>query len=161
LRSCDALLMRHGGHSMAAGVTAQPAQVEPFRARLNELARLALKPEQLEPSLRLDAEVAGADLTLDLVEPLAALAPSGQGNPPVQWMIRGATLRQTPQRMGRENQHVKLRLTHGQSDLEAVWWNAGQAPMPGGRFDLAFVPTVNEYQGRRSVQLRVLDWRPG
>jgi single-stranded-DNA-specific exonuclease len=159
LRSCDSLLMRHGGHSMAAGVTVQPAQVDQFRARLNDLARLALKPEQLEPSLKLDAEVAGADLTLDLVEQLAALAPTGQGNPPAQWMIRGLTLRQPPQRMGRENQHVKLRLTDCRSNLEAVWWNAGQSPMPTGRFDLAFTPTLNEYQGLRSVQLRVLDWR--
>ena len=123
------------------------------------MARLALTPEQLEPCLKLDAEVAGADLTLDLVEQLAALAPAGQGNPPVQWVIRGLTHRQAPQRMGRENQHVKWRLTDGQSALEAVWWNGGEAPAPTGRFDLAFTPTVNEYQGRRSVQLRVLDWR--
>jgi hypothetical protein len=61
--------------------------------------------------------------------------------------------------MGRENQHVKLRLTDGQNDIEAVWWNAGEAAMPDGRFDLAFTPTINEYLGRRSVQLRVLDWR--
>ena len=160
LRGCDALLTRHGGHSMAAGVTLQPAQVDLFRARLNELARLALKPEQLEPSLKLDAEVAGSDLTVDLVEQLAALAPTGQGNPPVQWMIRGLTHRQPPQRMGRENQHVKWRLTDGQAALEAVWWNGGEAPAPAGRFDLAFIPTLNDYQGRRSVQLRVLDWRP-
>ena len=160
LRSCDGLLMRHGGHSMAAGLTVQPPQVDRFRARLNELARLALKPEQLEPSLKLDAEVAGSDLTVDLVERLAALAPSGQGNPPVQWMLRGLTFRQAPQRMGRENQHVKWRLTDGESALEAVWWNGGQAPAPAGRFDLAFTPTINEYQGRRFVQLRVLDWRP-
>jgi single-stranded-DNA-specific exonuclease len=160
LRSCDALLTRHGGHSMAAGVTLQPTQVDLFRARLNELARLALKPEQLEPSLKLDAEVAGSDLTVDLVEQLAALAPTGQGNPPVQWMIRGLTHRQPPQRMGRENQHVKWRLTDGQAALEAVWWNGGEAPAPTGRFDLAFIPTLNDYQGRRSVQLRVLDWRP-
>jgi single-stranded-DNA-specific exonuclease len=160
LRGCDALLLRHGGHSMAAGVTAQPAQVDLFRERLNELARLALKPEQLEPCLNLDAEVAGSDLTVDMAEQLAALAPAGQGNPPVQWMIRGLAHRQPPQRMGRENQHVKWRLTDGQSALEAVWWNGGEAPAPAGRFDLAFTPTLNEYQGRRSVQLRVLDWRP-
>jgi single-stranded-DNA-specific exonuclease len=160
LRSCDSLLLGHGGHSMAAGVTAQPAQVGLFRARLNELARLALKPEQLEPTLKLDAEVAGPDLTLDLMEQLAALAPTGQGNPPVQWLMRGLSLRQPPQRMGRENQHVKWRLTDGHAALEAVWWNGGQAPMPEGRLDLAFTPAINEYQGRRSVQLRVLDWRP-
>jgi single-stranded-DNA-specific exonuclease len=131
-----------------------------FRARMNELARQALKPEQLEPSLKLDAEVAGPDLALDKVEQLAALAPGGQGNPPVQWMIRGVTLRQPPQRMGRENQHARLRLTDGHADLEAVWWNCAQAPMPDGRFDLAFTPDINEYQGRRAVQLRLLDWRP-
>ena len=159
LRSCDGLLTRHGGHSMAAGVTAQPARVDEFRARLNELARLALKPEQLEPSLKLDGEVVGPDLTLELVEQLAGLAPTGQGNPPVQWLMRGLILRQPPQRMGRESQHVKWRLSDGRADLEAVWWNGGQAPMPEGRFDLAFTPTINEYQGRRSVQLRVLDWR--
>lgn len=160
LCGCDGLLTRHGGHSMAAGVTAQPAQVDSFRARLNELARQALKPEQLEPSIKLDGEVTGSDLTADKVEQLAALAPSGQGNPPVQWMIRGVTLRQPPQRMGRESQHVRLHLTDGQADMEAVWWNGGQAAMPDGRFDLAFTPDINDYRGRRTVQLRLLDWRP-
>ena len=74
--------------------------------------------------------MAGSDLTADKVEQLAALAPSGQGNPPVQWMIRGVSLRQPPQRMGRENQHLRLHLTDGRADMEAVWWNGGQAPMP-------------------------------
>jgi single-stranded-DNA-specific exonuclease len=159
LRSCDDLLARHGGHSMAAGVTARPAQVEPFRRRLNELARLALKPEDLEPRLRLDGRVSGADLTLARVEELEALAPTGQGNPAVQWMIVGLSHRRPPQRMGRENQHVKLYLTDGGADLEGVWWNCGDAALPEGRFDLAFTPTINEYKGARSVQLRVLDWR--
>jgi single-stranded-DNA-specific exonuclease len=157
---CDDLLTRHGGHSMAAGVTAQPAYLDGFRARLNDLAREALKPEQLEPSIKLDAEVAGGDLTLEKVEELAALAPGGQGNPPVQWMIRDVTLRQPPKRMGRESQHVRLRMTDGNTDLEAVWWNAADAQMPDGRFDLAFAPDINEYQGRRAVQLRLLDWCP-
>jgi single-stranded-DNA-specific exonuclease len=159
LRSCDDLLERHGGHSMAAGVTVRPAQVDPFRRRLNELARLSLKPEDLEPCLRLDGRVAGADLTLARVEELAALAPAGQGNPPVQWTLEGLGHHRPPRRMGRENQHVKLVLTDGRAVFEAVWWNCGGAPLPEGRFDLAFTPTINEYNGVRSVQLRVLDWR--
>ncbi|MGD1084512.1 MAG: single-stranded-DNA-specific exonuclease RecJ [Verrucomicrobiota bacterium] len=159
LRSCDDLLARHGGHSMAAGVTAQPAQVDPFRRRLNELARLSLKPEDLEPCLKLDGQVAGADLTLARVEELEALAPTGQGNPPAQWMTGGLAHQRPPRRMGRENQHVKFYLTDGRAALEAVWWNCGDAPMPEGRFDLAFTPAINEYQGARAVQLRVLDWR--
>ncbi len=159
LRHCDGLLLAHGGHGMAAGVTVQPGLVDRFRARMNELARQTLKPEQLEPCLRLDGEVTAADMTMELMEQLAALAPTGQGNPPVQWVMRGLSLRQAPVRMGRENQHVKWRVTDGRANLEAVWWNGGAAPMPEGRFDLAFTPSLNEYQGWRSVQLRVLDWR--
>ena len=57
LRECDDLLVRHGGHAMAAGVSLPPANLDAFRARLNELARRALKPEELQAPLRLDAEV--------------------------------------------------------------------------------------------------------
>jgi single-stranded-DNA-specific exonuclease len=160
LRSCGDLLARHGGHSMAAGVTARPGQIDLFRARLNELARVALQPEQLEPSLKLDGEITAADLTLPCLEEISALAPTGQGNPPVQWMLRGLAHRQPPRRMGRESQHVKLFVTDGLSHFEAVWWNCGQAPLPDVRFDLAFTPAINDYKGARTVQLRLLDWRP-
>ena len=160
LRECGDLLLAHGGHAMAAGVTAQPGVVDRFRAHLNELARASLKPEQLQPSLKLDGEISGAELTMDLVEQLQALAPTGQGNPPSQWVLRGVSLRDAPLRMGRENQHVKWRVTDGRGDWEAVWWNAGQAHMPDDRFDLAFTPVIDEYQGWRKAQLRVLDWRP-
>ncbi len=58
LRECDDLLIKHGGHAMAAGVTIHPDKVDIFRTRLNEIARRSLKPEDLQPPLRLDAEVA-------------------------------------------------------------------------------------------------------
>jgi single-stranded-DNA-specific exonuclease len=160
LRSCGDLLARHGGHAMAAGVTAQPDRVELLRERLNELARLGLKPEHLEPCLKLDGEVDSDDLAVARLEELDCLAPTGQGNPPVQWMIRGLRLSQPPRRMGSENRHAKLYVTDGRAALEAVWWNCADAPMPEGRFDLAFTPGINEYRGNRVAQLRVLDWRP-
>jgi len=50
--------------------------------------------------------------------------------------------------------------TDGAATLEAVWWGAGEESLPVGRFDLAFTPQINEFNGRRSVQLKVLDWRP-
>jgi single-stranded-DNA-specific exonuclease len=74
-------------------------------------------------------------------------------------MMRGLSHRLPPRRMGRENQHAKLRLTDGRAALEAVWWNCGAAAMPEGRFDLAFIPAINQFKGARSVQLVVLDWR--
>ena len=57
LRECDDLLLRHGGHAMAAGLSIAPEKIDLLRQKLNELARLKLKPEDLQPPLRLDAEV--------------------------------------------------------------------------------------------------------
>jgi single-stranded-DNA-specific exonuclease len=160
LRSCDELLARHGGHAMAAGLTLAAEKVDLFRVRMNELARQTLNPDQLQPSLKIDAEVELAELTMTTVEELAQLEPVGQGNPAVRLALCGLSHQQTPQRMGKENQHVKFRVTDGKQMLEAVWWNAGRAPWPGGKFDLAVTATINDYKGRRAVQLKVLDWRP-
>jgi hypothetical protein len=62
--------------------------------------------------------------------------------------------------MGAEKQHLKLWVTDGATTHEAVWWNAAKEPQPPPRFDLAFAPQVNDYNGRRTVQLKVLDWKP-
>jgi len=160
LRECDGLLVRHGGHAMAAGLTIHPDQLEAFRSRLNEVARRTLKREDLQPPLRLDAEVGLRDISLDSLGELDRLKPMGQGNPAVQFFTRGVSHQRPLRRMGNELQHVKLWVTDGQAGHEAVWWNAGQGSLPVGKFDLAFAPQVNEYGGKRSVQLKVLDWRP-
>jgi single-stranded-DNA-specific exonuclease len=158
LRACDDLLVKHGGHAMAAGLTIAPDKVDLFRARLNELARRTLKPEDLQPPLRLDAEVGLQEITLNSLAELEQFKPTGMGNPAVQFYACNLTHKKTPLRMGATKQHVKLWVTDGAVTHEAVWWNAGA--LPDGKFDLAFAPSVNEFNGRTTVQLKVLDWRP-
>lgn len=160
LRACDDLLIKHGGHAMAAGVTIHPDNVDAFRTRLNELARLALKPADLQPPLRLDAEVELKEISLAALAELDQLKPMGQGNPSVQFFARGVTQSRPAQRMGAEKQHVKLWVTDGAVTHECVWWGAGKEALPEGKFDLAFAPQVNEFNGRTTVQLKVLDWQP-
>lgn len=159
LRECDDLLVKHGGHAMAAGVTIHPDKVEAFRERLNAIARRTLRPEDLVPFLRLDATVALAELTVARLDELARLAPMGQGNPAVQVVVANLQQQRPAQRMGREQQHAKLFLTDGAATAEAVWWNAPKEGLPTGRFQLACTPQINDYNGRRTVQLKVLDWR--
>ena len=160
LCECDDLLLRHGGHAMAAGLSLQPDRLDALRRRLNELARRAFKPEDLQPLLRLDAETGLDEMSLEMLEELAVLKPVGQGNPPVQFCSRNLTHQRPLQRIGAEKQHVKMWVTDGASTLEAIWWNGGEASLPVGRFDLAFAPQVNEFNGRRTVQLKVLAWQP-
>lgn len=159
LRECGDLLLRHGGHAMAAGVTVAPANIDALRARLNDLARRSLKPEQFQPSLRLDADVTLADLTLERLTELQQLQQTGMGNPAVHCVARGVSHARPLLRMGAEKKHAKLWITDGRATREAVLWNCGDGPLPVGRFDLAFAPQLNEFNGSVTVQLKVLDWR--
>ena len=160
LRECDDLLIKHGGHAMAAGLSVAPDKVDLLRQRLNEIARRRLRPEDLQPPLRLDAEIGLAELTLDSLAELEKMKPLGQGNPPLQFCARNLAHKKPFQRMGAKKQHLKLWVTDGTTTHEAVWWNAGEGLLPAGRFDLAFAPDLNEFNGRTTVQLKVLDWRP-
>ena len=144
---------------MAAGLSIAPDKVDLFRERLNELARRRLKPEDLQPPLRLDAEVTLSEINLDSLAELERLKPMGQGNPAVQFCARNLTHKKPLQRMGAKKQHVKLWVTDGAVTHEAVWWNAGDGSLPVGQFDLGFAPSTNEFNGRTTVQLKVLDWR--
>ena len=159
LRECDDLLVRHGGHAMAAGVTVKADQIDALRVRLNELVRRSLKPEQFQPSLCLDAEVTSAELTVERLRELQQLEQTGMGNPAVRLVMRNATHARPLQRMGAEKKHAKLWVTDDKRTVEAVLWNVGDGSLPVGRFDLAFVPQLNEFNGSTTVQLKVLDWR--
>jgi single-stranded-DNA-specific exonuclease len=97
---------------------------------------------------------------LERLEELALLEPHGQGNPHVQIVVRGVSLRRQPIRLGRERKHLKFRVTDGRTTLDAVWWSGADKRWPHGSFDLACVPQINEFNNRTTVQLRVLDWRP-
>jgi single-stranded-DNA-specific exonuclease len=160
LRECGHLLVRHGGHAMAAGLSIVPDNVVLLREKLNELARRTLKPDYLQPSLRLDAEVGLDEMNFETLYQLDKLKPHGQGNPATQFCARSVSHARPLQRIGTEKQHVKMKVTDGPVSHEAVWWNAGNKSLPVGRFDLAFTPQIHQYNGTRCIQLKVLDWRP-
>jgi single-stranded-DNA-specific exonuclease len=160
LRECGDLMLRHGGHAMAAGLSIVPEKIDSLRQRLNEMGRRSLRPEDLQPPLRLDAEVGLDEINFEALAELDKLKPTGQGNPNVQFYSCNLSHAKPLQRMGKEKQHVKLWVRDGMVTHEAVWWNGGDKSLPVGKFDLSFAPSVNEFNGRRTVQLKVLDWRP-
>lgn len=159
LRECADLLLRHGGHAMAAGLSIASANLDAFRQRLNEHARRTLRPEDLQAPLRLDAEVGLDEITLEQLAELDRLRPTGQGNPTIQFCARSLNHQRPLQRIGADKKHVKMWVTDGTGTHEAVWWGAGNSSLPVAKFDLAFAPQINQYNGKRAVQLKVLDWR--
>ena len=159
LRQCSDLLLKHGGHAMAAGVTMASSRLADLKTRFNELARTTLSAEALQPILKLDAEVRLAELSFPFLKSLERIAPIGQGNPCIQFAARGLRQAGTPRRLGSEQQHLRFAVSDGLATHQAVWWNCELQELPA-RFDLAFAPELSEYNGTLGIQLKVLDLKP-
>ena len=160
MRSCDDLLNDHGGHAMAAGVSVKPGRLDAFRERINEIAKKIITPEMFQPPLKLDAGTGLSELTLLHIEEMSQLEPIGQGNPEIQLLVPELTLSSPIYRMGRDKQHAKFWVTDNHDASEVLAWNLKPEDEPKDTFDIAVAPQINDFNGRRSVQLKLIDWRP-
>jgi single-stranded-DNA-specific exonuclease len=112
-------LMTFGGHRAAAGLSILPEQIPAFRDAFELHAERLLTPELLSPVERVDAVVSGADMSLDLADDLARLAPFGNGNPEVKLYVTGATF-DAVRKMGEAGQHVRFNVNSGGVRANAV-----------------------------------------
>jgi single-stranded-DNA-specific exonuclease len=158
MRGCDDLLNEHGGHAMAAGVSVKPGRLDAFRERINEIAKKTIPPDMFQPPLKLDAETDLSELTLVHIEEMRQLEPLGQSNPEIQLLVSGLTLSSPVYRMGRDKQHAKFWVTDEQNSCEVVAWNLKPEDEPKDTFDIAVAPQINDFNNRRTVQLKLIDW---
>ncbi|HJN89462.1 MAG TPA: single-stranded-DNA-specific exonuclease RecJ [Verrucomicrobiota bacterium] len=160
MRGCDDLLNDHGGHAMAAGVSVKPGRLDAFRERINEIAKKNISSELFQPPLKLDAGTDLSELTLPNVETMRQLEPLGQANPEIQLLVADLTLASPIYRMGRDKQHAKFWVSDERGSSEVIAWNLKPEDEPTDTFDLAIAPQINDFSGRRTVQLKLIDWRP-
>jgi single-stranded-DNA-specific exonuclease len=158
------MLVRFGGHPMAAGLTIDPERVPEFRRTLSRtVSEMLADPEGLgKPlgSLPIDGYLSLADLSLDLVEDLERLAPFGPGNPPLTLVSKGLSLT-GHSTVGRTGEHLQLIVEDEEGTAQRViWWQGANWPLPEGRFDLAYVVRASDYRGQRDVQVEWVDARP-
>lgn len=163
LNACDDLLVKHGGHHKAAGLTIKTENIDEFAARFNQYACNHLSDEDLVPRLKADLEVQSSYLTLQSMEELQHLEPFGLDNPSPRLMMYNLRLQKPPSLIGREKNHIKLSVTDGGQTLEAVGWRMADyfiaLKNKNIRLDLAFEPEINEWNNNRSVQLKIEDLR--
>jgi single-stranded-DNA-specific exonuclease len=162
LTACSDLFEKFGGHSHAAGITIRPGRIDEFRRRLNEHAASCLQPEDLEPSVNVDLELAPESVTFALARELEALEPFGAGNPRPVFVTKNLRCLSEPTVI--KDRHLKLRLAGPQNrPLEAVWWNCieppGQTPELKGSIELAYMLEANAWNGDYRMQLNVVDLR--
>ena len=162
LGQCSEHLLSHGGHAAAAGLKLAEGQVAGFRAAFCEVIGDATSPESRIAVLRIDAEVPFGALSLAAVGELERLAPFGQGNARPLLCASEVTLAEPPRRIGGGERHLSLRLVQHGVALRGVAFGGGEWAeelTAAGPIDVAFRPVINEFRGRRNVELQVCDWR--
>ena len=155
------LLTKFGGHPMAAGFSLPLEHVEEFRRRLNENAKLT--PEDFIPKVWIDIALPFEYVDEALIEELERLEPFGQGNEKPQFAQKNLLVR-SARVMGKNRNVVKLMLVNERgAALDAVVFTDGDLFLEemgnSRRMDVVYYPTVNEYNGRRTVQIVVRNWK--
>lgn len=160
LASCSDLLVRFGGHEMAAGLTLRRGDLDEFRRRINEYAAEHLRKEDLVAVIDSDGETEAADLTVQAVKQLALLEPYGTANPTPVFAMRGATVADIRAIGG--GKHTSMTLESDGIALGAVMFRNTPEELGlvrGDRADLLFSPSINEFRGNTRVQLMLRDIR--
>jgi single-stranded-DNA-specific exonuclease len=160
LEQCDDLLERYGGHAAAAGFTVLNENIDPLQERLWELAAEQLADQELTAALEIDAELTLGEVSLELADALARLEPTGEANPAPLFAVSRVRITER-QPVGAEGRHLKLQITDGSTQVEAIAFRWGeQSDALPDMVDVAFHLEVNEWNGQRRLQLNVQDFRP-
>ncbi|MGE5326380.1 MAG: DHHA1 domain-containing protein, partial [Deltaproteobacteria bacterium] len=156
------LFVRFGGHAAAAGFTLPADRIGELERRFEEYARTVLSPQDLEPTVRVDAEVQLDDINGKLYESLCDMEPFGIGNPAPVFGARGLLLVDPPRVL--KEKHLKLRVAGGGQMMDALMWRGvGRCPplMRGQKLDAAFTVEQNTFQDRTTLQLSLKDVQSG
>lgn len=159
LAACSDCLEGFGGHAMAAGVTVRRDRVEELRYRLREY--YLSHPDRTVPALEAELLVDSPELlTMECVRSLDELEPCGNGNPRPLLYMENVSL-DSVQPIG-GGKHLRLRLSRFSQVYDGVFFSQTAPALgarAGQRCDIVFVPQINEFHGRRSVQLVITDLR--
>jgi single-stranded-DNA-specific exonuclease len=165
LSQCGEVLASHGGHAAAAGFKVQRDRIDELRARFNEVVGWHRPNSTPAPELLLDAEVPLSALTPGLVAQLDRLEPYGAHNPRPKFLATDLQIVGEPRKVGGGERHLSFRVRQGTTNIRAIAFGCGERcdeiVSDSGRCCIAFTPRINEWNGNRSVEMDVADFRAG
>ena len=153
------LLVRHGGHAQAAGFTIDNENLDLFHQAMLAMAKSELDGRDLKPAINIDAVVALSDIDWALYENLAQLEPTGQENRPPVLMSSNVQVI-THRVVGKQGTHLQIEVSDGQRGIKGIAFRQGDWADQLPRFiDITYSLSVNEWRGRRDLQLLIKDIR--
>lgn len=161
LGGCADLLSSWGGHPMAVGVAVEKAKLDAFRVRFAEGVRAWTGGRVIEPELEISAWLRPDDIDDRLMDELVRLQPFGQANPEPRFGLRGVVLRQRPEVFKAVHFRFAVEGAGGRRLHGVAWKMADRLPPTGRPIDLAVELAWNFFNDRKTIQIELIDWRPG
>ncbi len=160
LAECRDIFLRYGGHDQAAGFTIRTERLPEMRERLSRIIGDALQGKDLQPRLTIDAETHLRAFPGETMKLLGKLGPYGTDNPEPLFATRNVRVLQA-RTFGNGDAHLELRLEDGKASWRAVGFGmADRYPEITQRLDVAYSISLDRWQGRDLLQLRLKDLRP-
>lgn len=163
LAACSEHLLGFGGHAAAAGLKIDEARIDAFRVAFCEHAAGETSGAVKVGEIRIDAEGPFCQLTAQTVRQIESLAPFGCGNPRPVLCATGVRLAEPPKRIGASERHLSLKLLQQQTRMRGVGFGcadwADELAATSAPLDIAYKPVINDFRGRQSVEIQLVDWR--
>lgn len=160
LAECADLLDSWGGHPMAVGVSVDKLRIDDFRLRFAEVIGRRLRETPSDRTLEISTWVELEDIDEHLMGELDQLHPYGQGNPEPVLGVRGVVFRRPVDVFKEQHYRFQIEDADGRRLYGVAWKLADRLPPVGEPLDLAFELVWNRFNGRRLLQIELLDWRP-
>jgi single-stranded-DNA-specific exonuclease len=150
--------IRFGGHAQAAGFTVDSANIADLEAELETYAHSMISVQELEPALRVDAEITLDQVNWEFCQALKRLEPFGFGNPTPVFGTRGLTVAAEPRVL--KEKHLKVRVAQTGKSCEALVWGGARdhfALAAGQQIDAAYSVQENNFEGLVGIELNTRD----
>ncbi len=155
---CDDLLAKFGGHELAAGLSVTRENLPRFREKINEYARNNLSCDDMIPTVEADMKISFSSISLSLAEDLQVLEPYGVGNPTPTFLTEAINVNEITSIS--EGKHTRFSLGEGRGTVSAMFFSNSPDSLGiynGDKVDVIYNLDINEWLGRRTVQLNIKD----
>ncbi len=158
LAYCEHLLVKYGGHELAAGLSVQKENLKAFCETLNEYAMEKLSSPDAIVKTQVEAEITDKDICMDTIKEIALLEPYGAKNPEPIFVLRDAAIMElVPLSQGK---HSRMILRKNKLDVSAIFFGyniQNEGFVLHDRVDVLCSININEYRGNKTIQLIIRD----
>lgn len=161
IRENGQYLSHYGGHAMAAGMSMKAENFQKFKSGFNRSVIDKIGDSLLTKELPIDGFINFDIINLDFVKEIEAFAPFGAGNPAPIFASKSVVIDKL-QKIGKKLEHLKIHALDSFENLqELIWWRANIEDIPDEKVDIAYTLQSTNFQGRETVQVQIVEIKPG